>query len=72
MRDGGEVRADRAAYVFVAAAGAEAGGGGAWRELDDAGFARRAKDALAAGWGSEEDGVVRAFRRRIDFVAPLR
>lgn len=72
MRDGGEVRADRAAYVFVAAAGAEAGEGGAWRELDDAGFARRAKDALAAGWGSEEDGVVRAFRRRIDFVAPLR
>ena len=72
MRDGGEVRADRAAYVFVAAAGPEAGEGGAWRELDDAGFARRAKDALAAGWGSEEDGVVRAFRRRIDFVAPLR
>ena len=72
MRDGGEIRADRAAYVFVAAGGKEAGEGGAWRELDDAGFARRAKDALAAGWGSEEDGVVRAFRRRIDFVAPLR
>lgn len=72
MRDGGEIRADRAAYVFVGAGGKEAGEGGAWRELDDAGFARRAKDALAAGWGSEEDGVVRAFRRRIDFVAPLR
>ena len=41
-------------------------------------FARRAKDALvsvyggAGSGGAGDNGVVGAFRRRIDFVAPFR
>ena len=85
VRDGRDVRADGATYVLIAALGADAGEGGAWRARGEAGFARAAKAEMARLWrGADEgeadegdaeaaagSGVTEAFRRRVDFVVPF-
>jgi hypothetical protein len=80
-RDGIDVRADGATYVFVAALGEEMRAGETWREAGEAGFAKAAKTKLEKAWrvGNSADeseepgsGVTQAFRRRIDFVVPFR
>jgi len=81
-RDGMDIRADGATYVFVAALGADAGVGGTWRVDGETGFAKATKTKLEKAWrlgdaGEEQDeepgsGVTHAFRRRIDFVVPFR
>ena len=50
VRDGRDVRADGATYVLIAALGADAGEGGAWRARGEAGFARAAKAEMARLW----------------------
>ena len=78
MRDGREIRADLATYVMTAALAREQEELREWMESERQ-FARSAKDALSKLMYSrrkhestEDDGSVGAFRRRIDFVAPLR
>jgi hypothetical protein len=78
MKDGREVRADLATYVMTAALAREPEELAEWMESERQ-FARSAKDALSKLMYSrqkdharDDDGSVGAFRRRIDFVAPLR
>jgi len=78
MRDGREIRADLATYVMTAALAREQEELREWMESERQ-FARSAKDALSKlmysrrkDESTEDDGSVGAFRRRIDFVAPLR
>ena len=73
MRDGTHVRADLATYVVTVALGRTRSE--RCLEGSERTFARHAKDALAevyeGGGGEDDDGVVGAFRRRVDFVAPF-
>ena len=63
VRDGRDVRADGATYVLIAALGADAGEGGAWRARGEAGFARAAKAEMARLWrGADEGGKTRGNR----------
>ena len=55
-RDGRDVRADGATYVLIAALGADAGEGGAWRARGEAGFARAAKAEMARLWRGADEG----------------
>ena len=78
MRDGREIRADLATYVMTAALAREQEELREWMESERQ-FARSAKDALSKlmysrrkDESTDDDGSVGAFRRRIDFVAPLR
>lgn len=64
-----------ATYVLTAALGPGASSK-AWMASERA-FARTAKDALVSVYGGLDgehraNGVLGAFRRRIDFVAPFR
>ena len=56
VRDGRDVRADGATYVLIAALGADAGEGGAWRARGEAGFARAAKAEMARLWRGADEG----------------
>ena len=56
VRDGRDVRADGATYVLIAALGADAGEGGAWRARGEAGFARAAKAEMERLWRGADEG----------------